>query len=349
MRPTSNPSPAPLERARLADRRSALGGGPGVSVHNQGGNIKTLMISDYLPSDKMYQKLVENGDHKVLKPFSATLVHVRGAARRPRPQGPHAPSTRSSSALQSILAGFYLGWGATVAMFVGGLFLTENPANQAVYRIIYGERLHLSPPALLLLLTWRSALPASPAACTFPVGLIMIVMMGSELFTGDVIVSTVAWLEGDVQWWRFLLSLLFSYFGNLVGSLIVVMLIQQSGLMALGVEVFPYFLAHKKAGAYPPACPSSPAPLLRRRLCPLLSPCCPSSPADLCLPICRCTQPRLGRTSPARCWATGWSTPPSSWGLPPPRTSARSSASSSASSSLAPSSSSTASQVSGVQ
>lgn len=49
---------------------------------------------------------------------------------------------------------------------------------------------------------------------SFTAGLMLIVLLGAELFTGNCIVCTVAWLEGDVAGWRYFLSLVFSWFGE---------------------------------------------------------------------------------------------------------------------------------------
>lgn len=65
-------------------------------------------------------------------------------------------------------------------------------------------------------------------ACIFPVGLLMVLVAGSELFTGNnlIIVSV---LTGDVKWGAMLKNWVIVYLGNFVGSMLVALLVVYAG------------------------------------------------------------------------------------------------------------------------
>ena len=56
----------------------------------------------------------------------------------------------------------------------------------------------------------------------FPVGLLLVIINGSELFTGNTTTLTIALLEGKISYRGLLKNWFFSYFGNLAGSLLMV-------------------------------------------------------------------------------------------------------------------------------
>lgn len=62
----------------------------------------------------------------------------------------------------------------------------------------------------------------------FPVGLMMIVFVGGELFTGNCLIFT-AVLHRRIKWYSCLRNLLVVYFSNLVGSLFIVVMTYYSG------------------------------------------------------------------------------------------------------------------------
>lgn len=69
-------------------------------------------------------------------------------------------------------------------------------------------------------------------ACIFPVGLLMVLVAGSELFTGNnlIIVSV---LTGDVKWTAMLKNWIIVYLGNFVGSILVALVVVYSGQLGL--------------------------------------------------------------------------------------------------------------------
>ena len=67
-------------------------------------------------------------------------------------------------------------------------------------------------------------------ACVFPTGLILVVMAGAELFTGNCLMAGPA-LNGKVKWTGVLRNWCFVYLGNMLGSGIMVRLIMASGFL----------------------------------------------------------------------------------------------------------------------
>lgn len=58
------------------------------------------------------------------------------------------------------------------------------------------------------------------AAVVFPVGLMMVILMGAELFTGDCLLA-IGLPEKDITIWQFVRTLVLVYLGNLVGGVIL--------------------------------------------------------------------------------------------------------------------------------
>ena len=108
---------------------------------------------------------------------------------------------RSSSALKilfkAVLAGFMIGLGA-----VAGNVAAHNISNVGVARLVAG--------------------------CVFPVGLMMVILLGAELFTGDCLVAMSVF--GKNQKLGFFVKLLvIVYIGNFIGSLILAAMVAVSG------------------------------------------------------------------------------------------------------------------------
>lgn len=58
------------------------------------------------------------------------------------------------------------------------------------------------------------------SACIFPAGLIMVLMCGSELFTGDNLVA-IAWYDRKIKFWQVLRNWVLVLFGNFIGATII--------------------------------------------------------------------------------------------------------------------------------
>ena len=107
-----------------------------------------------------------------------------------------------------------------------------------------------------------AGLPKVVSAAVFPVGLIMVVLTGSELFTGNCLLAGPAW-TGQISWADLGKVWGVSYLGNLVGSL----------LMAGGVSVIGMSDAYTQtaqAAAAAKVAMGVPEMLVRAFLCNLL-------------------------------------------------------------------------------
>jgi len=101
--------------------------------------------------------------------------------------------------LAAILAGMFIGFGVLLAFTVGGL-LTGNPFA----RILIG--------------------------CTFGIALSLVVIAGGELFTGNNFVMAVGLAKKTVSGGACFKVLVASYFGNMIGSIILAVIFVCCGL-----------------------------------------------------------------------------------------------------------------------
>jgi len=67
----------------------------------------------------------------------------------------------------------------------------------------------------------------------FPVGLIMVIMLGTELFTGNALMVTAA-IHGDITWGQLLRNWVIVYVGNFVGAVALAALMAFFGQMNIG-------------------------------------------------------------------------------------------------------------------
>ena len=108
-----------------------------------------------------------------------------------------------------VLAGFLIGMGAMVTNTAGHAL-----TNPSVAKIVSG--------------------------LLFPFGLIMVILTGAELFTGNCLI-TISVLEKKVNWLGMLRNWFYVYLGNFIGSLLLAMACAYSGPMNLnnnGVAVY---------------------------------------------------------------------------------------------------------------
>lgn len=73
---------------------------------------------------------------------------------------------------------------------------------------------------------------------TFGIALSLVIMIGSELFTGNNLIMTAASLEKKVSWATTSKIWFYSYFGNLLGAIAISVLYVNSGLVKAGVLDF---------------------------------------------------------------------------------------------------------------
>lgn len=114
--------------------------------------------------------------------------------------------------LLSIIAGGYVGLGASTCYLVGGMmnqapwFPDETQHNYGVFKLVFG-------------------------AMGFPFAFMSIIVCGSELFTSQCAYTATAWLEGHINMVYVLKMLVLTWVGNFIGCLATV------GLFYLG-DVF---------------------------------------------------------------------------------------------------------------
>lgn len=66
------------------------------------------------------------------------------------------------------------------------------------------------------------------AGVIFPAGLMMIVLVGGELFTGNCMMTMAAW-DKKIKWSQMLRNLVIVFFSNLIGALFIALLVYLSG------------------------------------------------------------------------------------------------------------------------
>ena len=108
----------------------------------------------------------------------------------------------------SILAGVYLGFGITLIFSVGGPFAAQG---SAAVKLIMGA--------------------------SFGVALTLVIFAGSELFTGNNMVCTIGALSKRISWPQLGHIFVWSFLGNLVGSLGIAWLVTQSGVFGQASQV----------------------------------------------------------------------------------------------------------------
>lgn len=106
-----------------------------------------------------------------------------------------------------IVAGCHIGFGSYLAITVGGACPGLAQTNPGLQKMVLG-------------------------AFGLPFGLIMTLVSGAELFTGNTALVTAAHLEGKVSKKDLIKNWVASYLGNFVGSLILAYLAYKSGTLA---------------------------------------------------------------------------------------------------------------------
>merc|ERR1711998_509905 len=109
----------------------------------------------------------------------------------------------------AILSGTHIGFGAFLAVTIGGDVPAIKAADPGLQKMIFG-------------------------AFGLPFGLFMTVLTGAELFTGNAALVPLALLEQKANGLQLVRSLVVSWFGNLLGSLFVAWLVQSGGTLGAG-------------------------------------------------------------------------------------------------------------------
>ncbi len=118
----------------------------------------------------------------------------------------------------SFLAGMYVGLGMILIATIGGL-LDGSPATKIVMGLSFG------------------------------IALSLVLMAGSDLFTGNTLIMPIASLKKEVPWSKTFKVWTVCFIGNWVGSIAVALLYHFSGLQTGAVGEFTAHFAYKKMSA----------------------------------------------------------------------------------------------------
>ncbi len=127
--------------------------------------------------------------------------------------------SKSKYLLASAWAGLYVGLGIILIMVVGGI---GTGAQSPYTKIMMG--------------------------LSFGIALSLVIMAGSELFTGNNLIMTVGALDKKVTWGGALKIWLYSYLGNFVGSFFVALIYVYTGVAGSGTGDFILKVASSKMG-----------------------------------------------------------------------------------------------------
>jgi formate transporter len=108
-----------------------------------------------------------------------------------------------------IVAGAHIAIGAFLALSVGGACPGIAQDNPGLQKLIFG-------------------------AIGLPTGLLMTIVTGAELFTGNTALVSAAYMEGKVSKQALAKNWIASYLGNFVGSLLLAFLAYKSGTLGAG-------------------------------------------------------------------------------------------------------------------
>lgn len=97
--------------------------------------------------------------------------------------------------IMGFMAGAFIAFGGLLAVMVGGGVPGIRESNPGLQKLIFGG--------------------------VFPMGLMLVVIAGAELFTGNTAISIPGVLSGKISWTAWLRNLFISYAGNLLGALFV--------------------------------------------------------------------------------------------------------------------------------
>lgn len=120
----------------------------------------------------------------------------------------------------TLLGGLSVGLGMVILVVIGGLL---DPLGVPSMKIVQG--------------------------LAFGIALSMVIMGGADLFTGNNFVMTVGALEKQISWFDLVKNWLFSYGGNLVGSIICASMFVLSGLASGNTAIYIEKIASLKMNA----------------------------------------------------------------------------------------------------
>lgn len=137
---------------------------------------------------------------KLLSPQDITIAAMEAGCRK-------ASLPLSKIILQSVQAGAFIALGGILSVIVGYGFPGVTDGNPSMQRLMSG--------------------------CMFPIGLILVVVLGAELFTGNNALLMPGFMTGKMGWRSVAKNWATVYFGNLAGALMFAyLLVYSCGLTA---------------------------------------------------------------------------------------------------------------------
>jgi nitrite transporter NirC len=153
--------------------------------------------------------------------YSETLTNLCNSAKA---KAKLVRTSKPKYLLASSLAGFYVGLGIILVLTIGGLL---SSAGSPFAKIVMGA--------------------------SFGIALSLVIMAGSELFTGNNLIMTAGALKKEVTWGDAVVVWIFSYLGNFAGSLLIGWMFTQTGLANGATGEFVIKVASAKmSGAFLP-------------------------------------------------------------------------------------------------
>lgn len=152
---------------------------------------------------------------KLFKNPAETVVALGEAS------GKKASAVWHRQLLLGVLAGFFIGLGGAVSLAVGGGVSVTTTKTDNVTGHVTNTSASYS----------FSILPKLALGSTFPVGLVLVVIVGAELFTGNAMIMALGLMAKKITWQGFLLNWGMSYLGNFIGATLM------AGMM-LGTQTY---------------------------------------------------------------------------------------------------------------
>lgn len=149
--------------------------------------------------------------------FSEEINKLSSAAEKKRA---FLKNNKGNYLVSSALAGMFVGFGILLIYTIGGIL---SPTNTQITKIVMG--------------------------ISFGIALSLVIMTGTELFTGNNMTMTIGVLEKRVTWMDSVKIWIYSYIGNFIGGIVLAVIFVQSGLAKEGTADFILNIAQAKMNA----------------------------------------------------------------------------------------------------
>jgi len=162
------------------------------------------MKRPHLQQDLAYDKQLKKDEHiKAFKNPAESVTALSLAARK------KADIPIPTLLMLAVWSGLFISVGGAAALSLGGGF-----QYQTVIKDINGTS-HLTATQIII-----PILPRLGLAFVFPIGLILIILLGGELFTGNTMIMTIGLISKRITILEVLVSWFVSYFGNFAGTVV---------------------------------------------------------------------------------------------------------------------------------